>query len=198
MQKAQKHVSKIIVLFLILFINDINAQLIKDDYYFLDKIIQFNSNPNDSVFNLSNKNDGSKYLLKKYYEFRYYDKPFFKVFKYDSINDKIGYDTIRLLKDNIKWKHKYKVLDSLFTKEDIERIIETKEENIKWDSTNVIFHKYNFSMKWCDSYYCKNSISKTYYNQKKNHAFIIVNKTTKGNSTLIYIYSKKKIMIGFF
>lgn len=191
MQKAQKHVSKIIFLFLILFINNINAQLIKDDYYFLDKIIQFNSNPNDSVFNLSNKNDGSKYLLKKYYEFRYYDKPFFKVFKYDSINDKVGYDTIRLLKDNIKWRHKYKVLDSLFTKEDIERIIDTKEENIKWDSTNVIFHKYNFSIKWCDSYYCKNSISKTYYNQKKNHAFIIANKTTKGNSTLIYIFKKE-------
>lgn len=191
MQKVQKNVIKIILLFLILFINNVNAQLIKDDYYFLDKIIQLNSKPNDSVFNLNNKNEGSKYLLKKYYEFKYYDKAFFKIFKYDSINDKVGYDTIRLQKDRIKWILKYDVLDSLFTKEDIERIIETKEENIKWDSTNAIFNKYNFSIKWCTSYYCKNFISRPYYNKLKNHVLIISNKTTKVDSTIIYIFKKE-------
>ena len=80
----------------------------------------------------------------------------------------------------------------MFTKEDIERILEKKEENIKWDSTNVIFNKYNFSIKWCGSYYCKNSISITYYNEKKNHALILANKINKGSSTLIYIFKKEE------
>lgn len=156
----------------------------------MDKIILLNSKPNDSVLNLNKRNEGSKYFLKKYYEFKYYNKPFFKIFKSDSINDKVGYDTIQLQKDNIKWKHKYKVLDSLFSKQALERIIESDEISTQWDSTNTIFNKYNFSTTWCDSYYCKNFISKAYYNEKKDHTFIMFNKTIKENSTTIYIFKK--------
>ena len=193
MQKAQKLAIK---LGLILFISSINynhAQINDDAYYLLDKIIQLTKQPNDSIFELSSRNEIGKEFFRKYYNFRFNDKPFYTSVAYDSITDIIGYDTLKLEQNQIKWKSKYRILDSVFTKEDIEQVVEIKTKDTKWDSTHIILNnKTNSLIRWRNGDYFKNFISKPYYNQKMNHLFVVTSHYKKGRSTTIYIFKKEE------
>ncbi|MBQ0786144.1 MAG: hypothetical protein KBT69_01495 [Oceanihabitans sp.] len=192
MQKGQKHVTKLILIFLVLSVNYCKAQVNNDDYYFLDKIIQITKQPSDSVYQLSRRNEtiGS---LRNYYDFRFKHRPFYTTFVYDSITDRVGYDTLQLKQNRIKWKAKYRVMDSVFTKEDIEQIIEAELKDTKWDSTNIVFNnKKNLLIKWTNSYYSKNFISKPYYNEKKDHAFLVSSHNIKGTTTTFYVFKKEE------
>mgnify|MGYP000338828123 CR=1 FL=1 len=190
MQKGQKHVIKLI--FIVLLINSCTAQEKKDDYYFLNKIIEFTKQPNDSVYLLTRRNE-TRGTLENYYKFRFNGRPFYTTMVYDSITDKVGYDTLQLQQNQVRWKAMYKVLDSAFTKEDLDRIIARKRDTTKWDSTNIGFNKRKLPLiKWTNSHYSKNFISKPYYNEKKTHAFIVSSHTIKrARTTRIYVFKKE-------
>lgn len=110
MQKAQKRAIKLCLILFISSINYSHAQINDDAYYLLDKIIQLTKQPNDSIYELSSRNDIGKGFLKNYYEFRTKDRPFFKFFEIDSVTDEVGFDSIRLKNDMLRWKAKYRVL----------------------------------------------------------------------------------------
>lgn len=191
MQKAQKLAIKLGLIVFISFINYSHAQINDDAYYLLDKIIQLTKQPNDSIYELSSRNETGKDFFRKYYNFRFNNKPFYTTITYDSITDIIGYDTLKLEQNRIKWKAKYRVLDSVFTKEDIEQIMELKVKDTKWDSTNIIFNsKMNSLIRWNNGDYYKNFISKPYYNLKRNHLFIIYSRIKRTSSTTMYIFKK--------
>jgi hypothetical protein len=191
MQKAQKLAIKLGLIVLISSINYSHAQINDDAYYLLDKIIQLVKQPNDSIYELSSRNEIGKGFFRKYYNFRFNDKPFHTTITYDSIADIIGYDTLKLEQNRIKWKAKYRILDSVFTKEDIEQIMELKVKDTKWDSANVIFNsKTNSLIRWCNGDYCKNFISIPYYNEKRNHLFVATSHYKNGRSTTMYIFKK--------
>lgn len=191
MQKAQKLAIKLILSFLVFYANSTYAQEVKDAYKLLDKIIQLTRQPNDDFYFLSKDKLGSKVLIKKYYDFRFYDKPFYTVVTYDSLTDKIGYDTLKLEKDYKKWKAKYSVLDSLFSKSDIERIMETNYENTHWESNNKFFNKKRgLPINFCNpNVYCDNYISISYLNEKKDHVLIIHSR--KGMNTTFFIFKRE-------
>lgn len=193
MQKAQKLAIKLGLILLISSIDYSHAQINGDAYYLLDKIIQLTKQPNESNYELSSRNEIGKGFFRKYYNFRFNDEPFFTTVTYDSITDIIGYDTLKLEQNRIRWKAKYRILDSMFTKEDIERIMEAKVKDTKWDSTNIIFNsKKNLAIRWCNGYNCKNFISIPYYNEKKNHLFVVNSQIKKGMTTTIYIFKKEE------
>lgn len=193
MQKEQKHVIKLILIFLVLHINSCAAQENKDDYYFLNKIIKLTKQEKDSVYNLSQRNETGNVLLKNYYKFRFNDRPFYTTMVYDSITDKVGYDTLQLQQNRIKWKAKYRVLDSVFTKEDLDRLIARKRDTTKWDSTNIVFNNVKLPLiKWTNSHYSNNFISKPYFNKKKSHAFVVTShKIKRARTARIYVFKKE-------
>lgn len=189
MQKDQKLVTKWILIFFIISTTSCNAQKDHNAYNFLNKVIEITKHSNDSVYQLHQRNESGKDFFKKYYEFRTNNKPFYTKVEYDSVNDIIGYDTLQLKQNIVKWKSKYRVLDSTFSEKDINLIIETDIKNTKWDNKNSVFNNKKLSIKWCESDYCKNFISKPYYNDKKNHAFVI--HSIKGVNRTIYIFKKE-------
>ncbi|AUC74276.1 hypothetical protein CW732_00720 [Olleya sp. Bg11-27] len=187
MQKGKKIAIKMVLIFALTAIS-CKEKVIEDDYCFLGKIIQLEKQSNNNAFGLSRIKSGSKNLLKRYYDFRFNNKPFHYRFVIDSVTDVIGIDTSNLKENQIKWKFKYSVLDSIFSKEDLDEIIDLK--NVKWDSTNTFFRKKNqIAIEWCD-YNCKNFISKPYYNIKKNYAFVMQSQNSKVNKTTIHIFKK--------
>ena len=190
-QKAQRLANKLIIsLILLLYSNNASSQGKSDDtYYLANKIIQMTCKKKDSFYNLNKNIQGNKYLLKKYYNLKFQDKPFYTIMAYDSINDRVGYDTLNLEKNILKWKKQYRLMDSVFSKSDIQRFIDKKMIANQWDVSNTIFNKNEVIIKWCKNY-CENSISYPYYNDKKNYALIVY--STTGMSTTFYIFRKEE------
>ena len=81
-------------------------------------------------------------------------------------------------------------MDSVFSKEDIEQILEAEVKDTKWDSTNTIFN--NKKIIWINGYYSKNFISKPYYNEKTDHAFLVSSHNVKGTTTTFYVFKKEE------
>ncbi|WP_034060998.1 hypothetical protein [Lacinutrix jangbogonensis] len=192
MQKGQKHVIKLILLFLFLSVNCCKAKMDKNEYYFLDKMIQLTKQANDSVYHLSRRN-GTTGSLTNYYKFRFNNRSFYTTFTYDSITGQDGIDTLELEQNRIKWKAKYRILDNAFSREDLDKVIARKGDATKWDSTNIIFNNKKLPLiKWNNGYYSKNFISKPYYNEKKTHAFIVSSHKIKTARTArIYVFKKE-------
>ena len=150
MQKAQKLVIKqIISIAWVLFsINCIIAQQNNDDYDITYLVMQNTHNINDSVYIMvKHKTITDHYHLRRYFNFRVNNKPFYTKIVIDSTEDDVLIDSIQLKKDIIRCKKKYRILDSLFTKEEIRRIsnLDKKPQNVKkekWDSTHLIFNTY--------------------------------------------------------
>lgn len=189
MQRVQKLAIKLIVGCCFLYANNGNAQEDRDKYYFLDKIIQLTKKSGDSVYHLSRRNGIGRGALINYYEFRFNNRSFYTTFTYDSITDKIGYDTLQLEQNLIKWKAKYRVLDNVFSREDLERIIQNNREDTLWDITNLFSNrKNNLPINWSNSYYCKNAISKPYYNGKKDYTLIVY--VEKGVNSIFFVFKK--------
>lgn len=192
MQKEQKLVIKLILYCLILFINNSNAQEKVESYYLLDQVIKLTKESNSKVYYLSERNGGNIDMLEKYYNYRFHDRPFYTTFTYDSIADKIGYDTLQLEQNRVKWKIKYRVMDSVFSKEDAEGFLKTKFNVNHWDSTYHFFtEKKELSIVFCDpTLYCSNYISMPYLNRKRDHALISHSK--KGAITTFFLFRRSK------
>ena len=188
MQKALKLVIKVLIIYFTLSINYCFAQTNNSEYFFLDKIIENTISETDSVYVLSKNQFTEHTFLKKYYNYRFKNKPFYYSFEEDSLTKEIKIDSLSLKKNSKKWKDKYRVLDSLFSKRDFEKIIQLKNSN--WDTTNNYFNnKSNLKFNWCN-YYCENAISRPFYNEEKKYAFVL--HTTKNHNTTIYIFRRQE------
>ena len=188
MQKGLKHATKLLIICCALFINYCFSQSSNSEYFFLDKIIEKTISETDSVYVLSKTQSAEHTFLKKYYNYRYKNKPLYYSFEEDSLTKEIKIDSLSLKKNSKNWKDKYRVLDSLFSKRDFEKIIQLK--NSKWDTTNNYFNnKSNLKFNWCN-YYCENAISKPFFNEEKKYAFVL--HTTKNHNTTIYIFRRKE------
>lgn len=168
MQKAAKLVIKYLnILFCTFIFQGYSQEYSTDDHIILDKVITMTAENDETDYSLNIRKAGSSHFLDKYYNFRKHEKPFYTVVQYDSISDKIGYDTLKLKEDIIRWKRKYKTLDSIF---DLEAIIDiTKNNTITyWDTTDTFFKKErNFN--YCKPiYYCDHSISSLIITRIKN------------------------------
>lgn len=188
-QKEQKLVINLILLFFVIVTYYGNAQQKEDEYYFLEKIIQDTAINNEAAYQLETKMTINKLKLKKYYDFRFNNIPFCSYFAVDSITDTISIDSIKLREDTIKWNIKYKKFNNAFSKDDLEQILNTDSKLLFWNQQNKLFNKKNHLLiKWCDNY-CKNSITKPYFNKKKDYAFIM--HSTVPLSTTIYLFKKE-------
>lgn len=193
MQKAQKLVIKIVFLVSLFVLSSSVAQVNSDAYVYAGQIINLTSQPNDMEYELNQSVVVNKHILKKYYEFRTQGKPFFKYFAVDNASDSIQFDSIQLKKDMVRWKDKYKYLDSLFSENDIKLALNDNEPEKKWNTSHLIFNKNNYLVKWCTGFYCKNSISKAYYNYTKTHAYVWSSHIDNNRRYVdLYIFQKKE------
>ncbi|MEO1032605.1 MAG: hypothetical protein AAFX55_14430 [Bacteroidota bacterium] len=189
MHKAQKIVTGVALFTLLSSFIPNHAQQDNNAYFFVNEVIEATKKTSDTIYHLAKGMKGSKYYLEKYYNFRVKSRPFFTVFTIDSINDKIIIDSLRLKKDMIIWKNRFKAIDSIFSEEDIKQIIDIEMKSEEWDNTQEIFNKKHLTIEWCN-YYCKNSISRPYYSENKDHCLIL---HKGGNrSPNIYLYKKEK------
>lgn len=189
-QKGQKHV---ISLFLILLIFNCEAQTNIDDYSFLNKTILL-TKKDKSAYKLNENKNANKNHLQKYYDFRYLNKPIFRIVEgFNEENDSIIYDNKSSKKLNKSWNLQYSILDKVFSKEDIEHILKQVQKS-KWDTTklddNIEVMK---TIKRADKNrknfnFRGNTISEPLYSIDKKHA-IIQHHSAKTFTTL-FVFKK--------
>ena len=185
-----------IIVFIIVFntCHSQNQEYDNDTYLLINEVIKktSKSTEKDKVYNLGKKSYGAKGLIKKYYELRFNNRPFYKTFAVDSITGEPYIDTLTAKQNIIKWKAKLSLLDQIFTQQDLEKIIESENRIFNWDLTKISFSKEKeLSIELCNSrVYCNNFISKPYFNIKKNYGILF--HSVKRKKTTMYLFKKEK------
>ena len=185
MQKVVKLVIKTCLFFL--FSSNINGQTINDNYLLLNKVIKLTKTKPDSTYKLLKSVNSNKDKLEKYYKFRYYNKPIYKVLiDYDEKKDSLIYDNVENQKKRERiWSLKYKILDSLFTKKDIEYFLE-QDKLWLWNNNNLSNNVYlSEDTGWSFG----NIIYKPYFSL--NGKYALVQHASAKKFTSFYIFSKK-------
>jgi len=157
------------------------------DVILLNKVIKSTKLANDSIYKLNENINYSKDRLNKYYKYKFLNKPFYDVIiDYNKENDSIIYENTKNEKqrDSI-WSVKYSIIDSLFSKEDIEYFIK-QEGNAKWDFNRLKIKGVNIKK----SVIGGNYISVPFYSLNGKYA-IIEHKSLKKFTTL-FIFKKLK------
>ncbi|WP_299337354.1 hypothetical protein [uncultured Psychroserpens sp.] len=184
MQKVKKLVISTLMLFLLMIFNSY-SQANKNDYILLNKVIELTKEGTDILYNLNEKVNTENFL-KDYYDYRFFDRPFYSKFVYDKEKDSAFIDNdnkeIRTQR-NLKWDKKCKVIDSLFSKNDIETFIKPRRKISYWkkNSINVT------NVKFVETYYLSNLISKPYY--RKDNKYALVLHRFRGTKTL-FVFAK--------
>ena len=201
--------SKIIFLIIVL-CNKNYAQIDSDDdYALLNKVIEFNFKPNDSIFLLENISYISIEELEKYYRHKFLkEKAIIQTigYKYNKDGKKIpDYYTEKKQREfQEKWYSIYHGLDSVLEQEDYKRILNKKSSNSKWDQSKIpkgvrlVNQKKSIQSKtktkiypYSDrnSYY-GNIISKPYYSLSGKYA--IIQYKTPITPFVLIIFRKEK------
>lgn len=185
MQKVVKLVIKTYLFFL--FSSNINSQTIDDNYLLLNKVIKLTKTQPDCAYKLLKSVNSNKDKLEKYYNFKYYNKPIYKVLiDYDKKKDSLIYDNVKNQKRRKRiWSLKYKILDSLFTKKDIEYFL-GQNKLWQWNKNNLSNNVY-LSEDIGLSY--GNIIYKPYFSLNGKYALVQYRSAKKFTS--FYIFSKK-------
>ncbi|NMH87625.1 hypothetical protein [Flavivirga algicola] len=186
MQKAVKLVIKIYLF--ILFSGSINSQTIEDNYLLINKVIELTRTESDSIYKLLKSVSSNKDKLEKYYNFNYFNKPLYReVIDYDEQKDSLIYDDgVNQKKREHLWSLKYAILDSIFTKKDIEYFLQQNEVWV-WN-TDKLNDSINLSND--NSLSFGNIIHKPYYSL--NHKYAIVQHISAKTFTSFYIFKKEK------
>ena len=181
-----------------------------DDYALLNKVIEFNFKPNDSIFLLENISYISIDELEKYYRYRFLkEKNVITAvgYKYDKDGKKIPdyYNEKEQREFQEKWYSIYNGLDSILEQEDFKRIL-NKKNNTKWNQSKLpkgvrlVNQKKSIQSKTKNkpydnrfSYY-ENIISKPYYSLSGKYA-IIQYKTTVTSYVLIIFRREKNTWV---
>ena len=188
MQKVIKPVTKLFLLFLLL--NNAHSQTINDDYILLNKVIELSNSQKKNNYKLLKFANLNNDKLYKYYKFKYDNKPIYKVvIGYDEQTDSLIYEDNENLKsrDSI-WTLKYAIIDSLFTKKDIEFCLQRdKNQLLEWDTSRIIHDNVTVSNDTTLSF--GNIIYRPYYTVNGKYS-IVMHKSAK-TFTSFYIFKKE-------
>ncbi|MDG5492862.1 hypothetical protein [Psychroserpens sp. SPM9] len=189
MQKEQKHVISILIIFLLIIFN-CNSQDVNDDYVILNKIIELTSVSKGDSYNLRKRINADQSDLLKYYDYRFLNKPFYTILKdYNEEKDSIIYDSEKIQeKRKNRWDLKCKLVDSLFTKYDIENFIKPHEMLSFWEKDRVN----NASLVKNTGNY----ISRPYY--REDYKYAIVLHYYNGKKTLYILKNNEKLGWHYF
>jgi len=194
MQRDQKLVINIILLTLI-FISYSSAQKIEDKYKLVTKIIERTTKENKNEYKLRERPLLTD-ALKKYYNYKYNNKAIYTVMKESSKKE----DSIINISNKTIWSKKYKLIDSLFNKKDIEHILHQIKNKRKSNDINIWeSQKITYPIKIIENKVMAgcNSISSPYYSL--NGKFALLEHNSLKTFTTLYIFKKKKkrwILLG--
>lgn len=168
---------------IVIFSCDSNSDKVKDDIILLNKVVELTLDSNDDSYLLTKNVNSSKEKLKGYYNYRFFNKPFFTIMKgYDKEKDSVTYDNIeRQKKRDSLWKIKTSVIDNSFSKKDIERFLQ-RPDTTKWDSDKL---SNNVNLIKKGGHY----ISRPYYSSDKVYA--LIQHYTLKTQTTFFIFKKE-------
>ncbi|MDY7395714.1 hypothetical protein UMM65_10705 [Aureibaculum sp. 2210JD6-5] len=205
MQKAQKVVTSLAILFLIT-INSCLSQTKSDDYQLLKKVIEMNSISKDSIFLLQKSNDFNQEQLHKYYRHHVLkEKGVIGIIggKVNKDGKIVRDDYTPEVQDDFQeaWYAIYRPVDSIFSIKEIE-LLATKEETSFWDEkqlgNKVQLIDLDSLVKEARkgdytgvNYFQSYKISKPFYANNKKYAIVQYRKYAKPPSYL-YIFEKQK------
>lgn len=175
MLKGQKIVIKLLMLSVLFLSGCSKSEKLNSDATLVNIVIQLTKKSKDDLYKLDLKPISIKEKLSKYYNFKYKGKPIYQVVKgYDSENDSIIYDDSLQQKKRMKfWSLKFKSIDSLFSKIEIENILKDTIAST-FGNKGLINVKLIESQKDdSNSTFGVNRISKPYYGKDKNLAIVM-------------------------
>ncbi len=190
MQKVKKNVIKGLLLISFLTTIACISQSFKEESSFLEKVVKSSRLTNDTIYYLNKNINNSKNILRKYYEFKFQNKPFYKIYVgYDEEKDSIIYDSKeKQLERKRFWKRQWNTIDSFFTKNDFDNFLKSETEYKEWD-TSIINSISKEGSEVRLSSLNGNYVSRPYFDSKKEHAFVA--HSAKSNTTL-FIFKKEE------
>ena len=188
MQRVLKLVIKACLIFL--FSNNSMGQTNYDNYVLLNKVIILTKQKKHNTYKLLKSIGSNTDKLDKYYRFKYFKKPIYKIASgYDEETNSIIYnDSLNQKKREYIWKKKYSILDSLFTKMDIEYMLQQNENQLwTWDEDKL---GDNIDISSDNSLSYGNKIYKPLYSLSGEHA-IVLHESLKSFMSF-FIFKKEK------